>query len=81
VSEPRTPLKIDLWLNEYVNSKEFADQLDVAIRMVENPAQRAKLLMDVMDYVTPKLKTVDLPIGGEGKVINITYVTDGSKKE
>lgn len=69
-------IDVKTWLETYVNSDEWRTSLRKAVNDVENPAQKAKLLLDLLDYVMPKLKTVDPPTGNEGKDVSITYVQD-----
>ena len=65
---------------EYVNSASYWEELKRTILAVSNEAQKAKLMLELLDYVAPKLKTVDPPIEGEGKLVSITYVYDGESK-
>ncbi len=68
------------WLESYVNSRRFTTTLESTILAVENPSQRARLLLDLVDYIKPKYKTVDAPSINEAKEIHVTYVMDNTEK-
>jgi hypothetical protein len=74
---------LDTWLRTFVDQKEFTAKLESSILAVENPAQRARLMLDLIDYIKPKYKTVDPPEQNENRLISVTYVYDdaGAKKE
>ena len=74
---------LDTWLATFVNSSSFSRDLQSAIERVENPAQRARLMLDLVDYIKPKYKSIDPPEQNEGRLISVTYVYDdaGAEKE
>jgi hypothetical protein len=70
---------LETWLATFVTSGRFAKKLEQAVDEVENPAARAKLMLDLVDYIRPKFKTVDPPSANDAKEIHITYVLDDKK--
>ncbi len=67
---------LDTWLRTFVDQKDFTSKLENAILSVENPAQRARLMLDLVGYIKPKYKTVDPPEQNEKRVVSVTYVYD-----
>lgn len=70
--------KFDAWLQAFVNTDKFAQDLQATILMVEKPEVKARLMLELIDFIKPKVKTVDAPTAEEKRSINITFVQDNT---
>jgi hypothetical protein len=62
------------YLQEYVNSEEYRTKLHVAIAEMSNPNQRFQALLELANFVIPKVKTVDPEPEKKDTSITINYV-------
>lgn len=65
-------------VQDLVESEEFFEDLTQEIDKIENATNRAKLMFELISYVTPKLKTQDADAGKQGQDIHIVF-TDAVK--
>jgi uncharacterized protein (DUF927 family) len=71
---------IDAWLKTFVDSEQFTKKLHVALDAIKEPEKRFKAMLDLMDYVKPKYKTVDPPLSAEAREITVIYSLDKPKE-
>ena len=61
-------------VSELVESEEFFKDLVSEISKVDNSTNRSKLLLELLSYSVPKIKTQDADIGKQKADIQITFV-------
>lgn len=71
--------RLAAFIEEHVNKKSFAMDLLRTINKVKDPKDRAKLMLDLMQYAVPKLKAieVDHAVSEEAGKIVIAYSLEG----
>jgi len=56
-----------------VESQDFFDTLTDEISKIDNSTNRAKLMLELINYVSPKMKTQDADVGKQGAEISIVF--------
>ena len=56
-----------------VESEDFFDKLVAEINLIDNSNNKAKLLMELISYVSPKMKTQEPNVGKQGQAISILF--------
>ncbi len=70
---------IEKWLSEYINTPYFQAKLEGDIDMLDKPADRVRVRLELMSYIIPKVKTVDPASASNDKTIEVHFVEDGGK--
>lgn len=63
---------IEQWLQAYVNAPEFSAKLELLIDSLDEKDQ-LRVRLSLLDYLVPKVKTVDPIAGEQDKTISINY--------
>jgi hypothetical protein len=68
--------QIEAWLSKYINTEGFSNKLECDIDLLEKPADRVRVRLELLSYLVPKVKTVDPLPSGADQAINVVFQLD-----
>lgn len=61
--------KLDAWLQTYVNNEQFTVNLQKAIESIDKPEVKARYLLELVEYLKPKVKNIEAPPQTDKEII------------
>lgn len=70
------PNNVETWLANYVNSVNFSNKLECDIDLLEKPADRVRVRLELLSYVVPKVKGIDPMPTDTDRTIEVIFQED-----
>lgn len=70
--------RLDEWLQAHVNTDKYCADLWATIQQIDKPEVKARLMLELIDFIKPRVKSIDVPDPGETRTIGVTFVKDNT---